>query len=94
MLKSQFFSLVDIIIMYNAIAGSGMNRILTTLLAEFQHSDSGSLYTLFKTYCMNIIIWNVKCGDIIRNKKVFILLGARLSFIIQLPIIHCIIVTP
>ena len=32
-----------------------MNRRLNNLLAEFSHCDSGTLSTLFMTYCMNIL---------------------------------------
>ena len=35
---------------------SKVNRV-TNLLAEFSHCDSGTLSTLFRTYCMNIIIY-------------------------------------
>ena len=39
-----------------------INKILNNLLAEFSHCDSGTLSTLFRTYCMNIV--DVKRGDI------------------------------
>ena len=47
-----------------------MNMRLNNVLAEFSHSDSG---TLFRTYCMN-----VKRGDIIGTIWLhFILIGER-----------------
>ena len=46
------------VLMDNAI--TDMNMRLNHLLAEFSHYDSGTLSTLFKTYCMD-----VKRGDII-----------------------------
>ena len=33
---------------------TGMNMRLNNLLAEISHCDSGTLSTLFRTYCMNI----------------------------------------
>ena len=39
-----------------------MNRRFNNLLVEFSHCDSGILSTLFKTYCVNIIM-DVKRGD-------------------------------
>ena len=41
-----------------------MYRRLNNLLAEFSHCDSGTLSTLFQTYCMNIYHMGVKHGDI------------------------------
>ena len=43
------------VIIDNAI--TDMNMRLNNLLSEFSHCDSGTLSTLFRTYCMNIIIW-------------------------------------
>ena len=43
------------VIIYNAI--TDMNMVLNNLLAEFSHCDSDTFSTLFKFYCMNIIIW-------------------------------------
>ena len=40
------------VIIDNAI--TDMNMILNNLLSEFSHCDSGTLSTLFRTYCMNI----------------------------------------
>ena len=40
-----------------------MNMRLNNVLVEFSHCDSGTLSTLFRTYCMNIM--DVKRGDII-----------------------------
>ena len=41
------------VIIDNAI--TDMNMGLNNLLSEFSHCDSGTLSTLFRTYCMNII---------------------------------------
>ena len=47
----------------NAI--TDMNMRLNNLFAEFAHYDSGTLSTLFRTYCMNIIYYmGVKRGDL------------------------------
>ena len=45
-----------------------MNMRLNNLLSEFSHCDSGTLSTLFRTYCMNIYGWQFgirgdKCND-------------------------------
>ena len=40
------------VIIDNAI--TDMNMRLNHLLAEFSHCDSGTLSTLFRTYCMHI----------------------------------------
>ena len=40
------------VIIDNAI--THVDRILNNVLAEFSHYDSGTLSTLFNTYCMNI----------------------------------------
>ena len=40
------------VIIDNAI--TDMNMRLNNLLSEFSHCDSGTLSTLFRTYCMNI----------------------------------------
>ena len=56
-----------------------MNMRLNNLLSEFLHCDSGTLSTLFRTYCMNIIYYmGVKRGDIIATMWInFILHGER-----------------
>ena len=41
------------VMIHNAI--TDMNRRFNNLLAEFSHCDSGTLSTLFRTYCMNIL---------------------------------------
>ena len=47
----------EIVIIVNAI--TDMNIRLNNLLAAFSHCDSGTLSTLFRTYCINIIGENV-----------------------------------
>ena len=42
----------EYVIIDNAI--TDINKRLNHLLAEFLHCDSGTLSTLFRTYCMNI----------------------------------------
>ena len=42
----------ETVIIDNAI--TDMNMRLNNLLSEFSHCDSGTLSTLFRTYCMNI----------------------------------------
>ena len=51
-LGNTICSHVENVIIDNAI--TDMNMRLNNLLSEFSHCDSGTLSTLFRTYCMNI----------------------------------------
>ena len=50
--KQKICSHDENVIIDNAI--TDMNMRLNNLLSEFSHCDSGTLSTLFRTYCMNI----------------------------------------
>ena len=63
------------VIIDNAV--TDMNMRLNNLLSEFSHCDSGTLSTLFRTYCMNIYM-GVKRGDIIATMWInFMIHGER-----------------
>ena len=65
------------VIIDNAI--TDMNMRLINLLSEFSHCDSGTLSTLFRTYCMNIYM-GVKRGYIIATIWIICILHGERQF--------------